>query len=52
MKKSTKLLSVLLAIVMIFSCMSVMASAYGDYKNVGEEFYDTNDNPRTFLYPA
>lgn len=50
MKKSTKLLSVLLAIVMIFSCMSVMASAYGDYKNVGEEFYDTNDNPRTFLY--
>ena len=50
MKKSTKLLSVILAIVMIFSCMSVMASAYGDYKNVGEEFYDTNDNPRTFLY--
>lgn len=50
MKKSTKLLSVILAIVMLFSCMSVMASAYGDYKNVGEEFYDTNDNPRTFLY--
>ncbi len=50
MKKSTKLLSVLLAVVMIFSSLSVVAFAYGDYKNVGEEYYDTNDNPRTFLY--
>lgn len=43
MKKSTKLLSVILAIVMIFSCMSVMASAYQAYGQGAEAEYTSND---------
>ncbi|MGN0562795.1 MAG: dockerin type I repeat-containing protein [Candidatus Fimenecus sp.] len=43
MKKSTKLLSVILAIVMLFSCMSVMASAYDAYDDSREANYTSND---------
>lgn len=43
MKKSTKLLSVILAIVMLFSCMSVMASAYDAYDDSREAYYTSND---------
>lgn len=43
MKKSTKLLSVILAIIMLFSCMSVMASAYDAYDDSREAYYTSND---------
>ena len=43
MKKSTKLLSVILAIIMLFSCMSVMASAYDAYDDSKEAYYTSND---------
>lgn len=43
MKKSTKLLSVILAVVMIFSCMSVMASAYEVFEDGRESVYTSND---------
>lgn len=43
MKKSTKLLSVLLAVVMIFSSLSVMASAYQAYDDSQEAVYTSND---------
>lgn len=49
MKKSKKLLSVLLAVLMLLSSVSVMASAYGDYNNLGAEVYDSNDMPRGAL---
>lgn len=49
MKKSTKLLSVILAIVMIFSCMSVMASAYETYNDGRESVYTSNDTGLAML---
>lgn len=49
MKKSTKLLSVLLAILMIFSSMSVMASAYETYNDGQEKVYDSNDKGAAIL---
>ncbi len=49
MKKSTKLLSVILAIVMIFSSLSVMSSAYQAYNDSQEAVYDTNDKGLAFL---
>lgn len=49
MKKSTKLLSVILAIIMIFSSVSVMASAYQTYNDSQEAVYDTNDKGLAFL---
>lgn len=50
MKKSTKLLSIVLAVIMIFSTMGVAASAYGDYKNLNASAYDNNDNPNAALF--
>lgn len=49
MKKSTKLLSVILAIVMLFSCMSVMASAYQAYDDSQEAVYTSNDTGLAML---
>lgn len=49
MKKSTKLLSVILAVVMIFSCMSVMASAYQAYDDSQETVYTSNDTGLSML---
>lgn len=49
MKKSTKLLSVILAIVMIFSSLSVMASAYQAYDDGQQAVYDSNDKGLAFL---
>lgn len=49
MKKSTKLLSVILAVVMIFSCMSVMASAYQAYDDSQEAVYTSNDTGLAML---
>lgn len=49
MKKSTKLLSIVLAVIMIFSTLGVAASAYGDYKNLDASAYDNNDNPNAAL---
>lgn len=49
MKKSTKLLSVILAVVMIFSCMSVMASAYQAYDDSQEAVYTSNDTGLSML---
>lgn len=49
MKKSTKLLSVILAIVMLFSCMSVMASAYQVYDDGQEAKYTSNDTGLSML---
>lgn len=49
MKKSTKLLSVILAIVMLFSCMSVMASAYQAYDDSQEAVYTSNDTGLSML---
>ena len=49
MKKSTKLLSVILAIVMIFSSLSVMASAYQAYDDGQQAAYDSNDKGLSFL---
>ena len=45
MKKAKRLLSVLLAFVMIFSMMSTMASAYQKYKDDGLTLYDGADTP-------
>ena len=45
MKKAKRLLSVLLAFVMIFSMMSTMASAYQKYKDDGLTQYDGADLP-------
>ena len=50
MKKCKKLLSVLLAVVMMLSCMSVMGSAFQAYEDPGDYYYDSNDNPRAYLY--
>ena len=50
MKKMKKLLSVLLAMVLAFSCFSVAGSAFQAYENPGSYFYDSNDNPRAYLY--
>ncbi len=50
MNKFKKLLSVLMAVIMAFSCFAVLGSAYQDYENPGAYFYDSNDNPRSFLY--
>lgn len=50
MKKSKKLLSILLAMLMILSTMSVAAYAYGDYKNPNANLYDSNDNPITAFF--
>lgn len=49
MKKSSKLLSVLLAVLMIFSSLSVMASAYQAYGQGAEAEYDTNDKGLAML---
>ena len=49
MKKSTKLLSVILAIVMLFSCMSVMASAYQAYDDSQQAVYTSNDTGLAML---
>ena len=49
MKKSTKLLSVILAVVMIFSCMSVMASAYQAYDDSQEAVYTSHDTGLSML---
>jgi len=49
MKKSMKLLSVILAIVMIFSTMSVMASAYQSYGQGGDNEYNSNDKGMAYL---
>ena len=49
MKKSTKLLSVILAIVMLFSCMSVMASAYQAYDDSQQAVYTSNDTGLSML---
>ena len=49
MKKTKKLLSVLLAVLMVLSSMTVIASAYGDYNNLGAEVYDSIDAPRGAL---
>lgn len=49
MKKSTKLLSVILAVVMLFSCMSVMASAYQAYDDSQEAVYTSNDTGLSML---
>ena len=49
MKKSTKLLSVILAIIMLFSCMSVMASAYQAYDDSQEAVYTSNDTGLSML---
>ena len=49
MKKSTKLLSVILAIVMLFSCMSVMASAYQAYDDSQEAVCTSNDTGLAML---
>ena len=45
LKKAKRLLSVLLAFVMIFSMMSTMASAYQKYKDDGLTQYDGADLP-------
>lgn len=50
MKKMKRLLSVLLAMIMAFSCFSVAGSAFQAYENPGSYFYDSNDNPRAYLY--
>ena len=50
MKKMKKLLSVLLAMILAFSCFSVAGSAFQAYENPGSYFYDSNDNPRAYLY--
>ncbi len=50
MKKFKKLLSVLLAVVMMLSSFAVLGNAYGDYKDPGDYYYDSNDNPRAYLY--
>ncbi len=54
MNKFKKLLSVLLAAVMLVSCFSILGSAYPDTKTDIDEssfyYYDSNDNPRVYLY--
>lgn len=50
MKKMKKLLSVVLAVIMALSCMSVLASAHQAYEEPGEYYYDSNDNPRAYLF--
>ena len=52
MKKMKRLLSVLLAMILAFSCFSVAGSAFQAYENPGSYFYDSNDNPRAYLYTA
>lgn len=52
MKKMKRLLSVLLAMIMAFSCFSVAGSAFQAYENPGPYFYDSNDNPRAYLFTA
>ena len=52
MKKMKRLLSVLLAMIMAFSCFSVAGSAFQAYENPGSYFYDSNDNPRAYLFTA
>ena len=52
MKKFKKLLSVLLAVVMAFSCFSIAGSAFQAYEDAGAYYYDSNDNPRAYLYTA
>lgn len=52
MKKMKRLLSVLLAMIMAFSCFSVAGSAFQAYEDPGAYFYDSNDNPRAYLYTA
>lgn len=49
MNKTKKLLSVLLAVVMILSTMTMAAFAYDDYENVDAYYYDSVDAPRTYL---
>lgn len=49
MKKTKKLLSVLLAVLMVLSSMTVMAYAYGDYSKLDAKVYDSNDMPRGAL---
>ena len=50
MNKMKKLLSVLLAMIMMLSCFSVLGNAYSSPENPGEWYYDSNDNPRAYLY--
>lgn len=50
MNKTKRLLSVLLAIIMALSCFTVVGSAYQAYENPGSYFYDSNDNPRAYLF--
>ncbi len=50
MNKFKKLLSVLMAAIMVFSCFAVLGSAYQDYEDPDAYFYDSNDNPRSYLY--
>ncbi len=54
MNKFKKLLSVLLAAVMLVSCFSILGSAYPDTNVTIDEnayyYFDSNDNPRAYLY--
>ena len=50
MKKFKKLLSVFLAVVMMLSSFAVLANARAEYANPGAYYYDSNDNPRAYLY--
>ena len=50
MNKTKRLLSVLLAMIMALSCFTVVGSAYQAYENPGSYFYDSNDNPRAYLF--
>lgn len=50
MKKFKKLLSVFLAIVMMLSSFAVLANARAEYANPDAYYYDSNDNPRAYLY--
>ncbi len=56
MNKFKKLLSVLLAAVMLVSCFSVLGSAYTytvtEIGDDSEYYFDSNDNPRVYLYTA
>ena len=51
MKKMKRLLSVLLAVIMAFSCFSVVGSAYENYKDLTTTtIYNSNDDPVSYLY--
>ncbi len=54
MKKFKKLLSVLMAVVMMISCFSILGNAFQEYEIDENSYYyfDSNDNPRVYLYTA